>query len=89
MIPGMAAPHPMHAAQPHGPSPLAAMLQHHASTMGPPNIQMGHATGPVQQPGAPMQIGVGGHPAPRAGHAPNIMPGHPTPAVPMPIGAPC
>lgn len=73
MIPGQAPHAPMapHSAAP-GPSPLAAMLQRHA--MGAP--PMGHPGGmQPQAAGAPMQLGAGGHAAPKFGHAPTVMPG--------------
>ena len=58
MIPGMSAPPMMHPAVPHGPSPLAAMLAHHAAAMSGPPPQMQHPGMPLQAPGAPVPLGL-------------------------------
>lgn len=73
MMPGQAA-HPMPApAQPHGPSPLIALLMHHAQAGAPAAPHMGGMA--PQAAGAPLPLGQGGHAAPKFGHAPAMVPG--------------
>lgn len=72
MMPGMPAPMQPHA--PTGPSPLVALLMHHAQSGGGAP-QMPHPGGMPQAPGAPMPLNAGGHPAGRFGHAPSAIPG--------------
>lgn len=65
--------HPQpHAPAPQGPSPLVALLMHHAQSAPPPAM---HAGGAPQAPGAALPLGAGGHAAPKMGHAPTVMPG--------------
>lgn len=77
MMPGqnVAPPHPSQGlGQPHAPSPLVALLMHHAQGAAP----QPHTGGMVPQAaGAPMPLNAGGHASARFGHAPSVMPGGP------------